>query len=50
MQSIKRDLAIGMCLCAAVFASALLWGSPFVSAAGAKAGQAQSPRPATQDP
>lgn len=46
MQSIKRDLAIGLCLCALVFTSALIWGSPFV-AASSGADQAQNPQPAT---
>lgn len=50
MQSIKRDLSIGLCLCALVFTSALIWGSPFVSAAGEKGGQAQNPQQAPQDP
>lgn len=49
MQSIKRDLSIGLCLCAFVFTCALIWGSPFVSAdAAAKVGQAQNPQ-APQD-
>ncbi|HEX4758147.1 MAG TPA: DUF5818 domain-containing protein [Terracidiphilus sp.] len=51
MQSIKRDLAIGLCLCAFVFTSALIWGSPFVGASsGAREDQAQNPQPAPQDP
>ena len=50
MQSIKRDLGIGLGLCAFVFTSALIWGSPFVAASsGAKDGQAQNPQPAPQD-
>ncbi len=32
MQSIKRDLAIGVSVSAVVFACALAWGSPFVGA------------------
>jgi hypothetical protein len=50
-QSIRRDLSIGLCICAFVFTCALMWGSPFVSAAaGAKGGQAQNPQQAPQTP
>ena len=31
MQTIKRDLILGVSMCALVFACALVWGSPFVS-------------------
>ncbi len=50
MQSIKRDLAIGLSVSAVVFACALAWGSPFVGAGpGSKPVQAQEqPQPLQQ--
>ena len=45
MQSIKRDLSIGLSASAFVFACALAWGSPFV-AAGSDAATAQEPQQA----
>jgi hypothetical protein len=42
MQSIKRDLSVGLSLTTLLFAGALAWGSPFVGAgSGSKAVQAQ---------
>lgn len=42
MQSIKRDLSVGLSLSTLLFAGALAWGSPFVGAgSGSKAVQAQ---------
>ena len=50
MNSIKRDLAIGLGLSTLVFVCALAWGSPFVGAAtGAGAAQAQT-QPPPQEP
>ena len=49
MQSIKRDLSIGLSASAFVFACALAWGSPFV-ADGAKASQAQEPQQTQPQP
>ena len=43
MQSIKRDLSIGLSVSALAFACAIAWGSPFVSS-GVKAAQAQEPQ------
>ena len=45
MQSIKRDLAIGVSASVLVFACALAWGSPFVAA-----GSAQEPTPQQTQP
>lgn len=42
MQSIKRDLSVGLTVTTLLFAGALAWGSPFVGAAsGSAAAQAQ---------
>ncbi len=42
MQSIKRDLSVGLSLSALLFVCALAWGSPFVTAeSGSKAALAQ---------
>lgn len=49
MQSIKRDLSIGLSASALVFACALAWGSPFV-AAGSKVSQAQEQQQAQPQP
>jgi len=49
MQSIKRDLSIGLSASALVFACALAWGSPFVGA-GSKASQAQEPQQTQPQP
>jgi hypothetical protein len=49
MQSIKRDLSIGLSASALVFACALAWGSPFV-ASGAQAPQAQEPQQTQPQP
>ena len=49
LQSIKRDLFVGLSISALLFVSALAWGSPFVSAsAGATAAQAQEQQPPQQ--
>ena len=32
MQSIKRDLSVGLSICALLFICALAWGSPFIAA------------------
>ena len=46
MQSIRRDLFVGLSISAVLFISALAWGSPFVSANSAPpAVQAQEPSP-----
>jgi hypothetical protein len=51
MQSIKRDLSIGLSVSAAVFACALAWGSPFVAAgSGSKAVQTQEQPQQAQPP
>jgi hypothetical protein len=45
MQSIKRDLGIGLSMSTLLFAGVLAWGSPFVGAgSGSRAGQAQEPQ------
>jgi hypothetical protein len=49
MQSIKRDLSIGLSASALVFAAALAWGSPFV-AVDATAAQAQEPQQTQPQP
>jgi hypothetical protein len=49
MQSIKRDLSIGLSASALVFAAALAWGSPFV-AAGSTSAQAQEPQQTQPQP
>jgi uncharacterized protein YdeI (BOF family) len=49
MQSIKRDLSIGLSASALIFACALAWGSPFV-AAGPKATQVQEPQQTQPQP
>lgn len=49
MQPIKRDLGIGLTMSALLFAGALAWGSPFVSAgSGSNAVQAQEPQTQSQ--
>lgn len=49
MQSIKRDVSIGLSLSALLFVCALAWGSPFVGAvSGAKAAQTQEQPQQTQ--
>ena len=51
MQSIRRDLSIGVSVSAAVFACALAWGSPFVGAGtGSKAVQPQEQPQQSQPP
>ena len=47
MQSIKRDLFVGLSISALLFVSALAWGSPFVSASAIVA-QAQEQQPPQQ--
>ena len=43
MQSLKRDLAIGLSASAVIFVCALAWGSPFVAtSSGAKSAQVQA--------
>jgi hypothetical protein len=49
MQSIKRDLSIGLSVSALAFACAIAWGSPFV-ASGVKAAQAQEPQQTQPQP
>jgi len=49
MQSIKRDLSIGLSVSALVFACAIAWGSPFV-ASSFKASQAQEPQQTQPQP
>ncbi|MGC1461737.1 MAG: DUF5818 domain-containing protein [Terracidiphilus sp.] len=42
MQSIKRDLSVGLSICALLFVCALAWGSPFVAASsGSNAAKTQ---------
>jgi hypothetical protein len=49
MQSIKRDISIGLSASALLFVCALAWGSPFIGAgSGAKAAQAQDQPQQTQ--
>ena len=49
MQSIKRDVSIGLSTSALLFVCALAWGSPFIGAgSGAKAAQAQDQPQQTQ--
>lgn len=55
MQSIKRDLSVGLSLSALLFAGALAWGSPFVGAGSdSKAVQVQEqqaqPQPGQAQP
>jgi len=47
MQSIKRDLSVGISVSALVLVCALAWGSPFVGA-GSKGAQAQDQPQQTQ--
>jgi hypothetical protein len=47
MQSIKRDVTVGLSLSAIVFAGALAWGSPFVGASSSSA-QTEAQRQQTQ--
>jgi hypothetical protein len=47
MQSIKRDLSVGLCVTTLLFVGALAWGSPFVSAS-ADSGAAAAQAPQTQ--
>ncbi len=49
MQSIKRDLSIGLSASALVFACALTWGSPFVGSS-TRASQAQEQQPQQAQP
>ena len=50
MQSIKRDLTVGVSISALLFVCALAWGSPFVAAgSGANTVQTQEPQQ-TQPP
>jgi len=44
MQSIKRDLTIGVSASALVFACALAWGSPFVAVGSAQAQEQAQPQ------
>jgi hypothetical protein len=49
MQSIKRDLSVGLSISALLFVCALAWGSPFVGAgSGSRAVQAQESPQQTQ--
>ncbi len=50
MQSIKRDLSIGLSLSAFVFGCALVWGSPFVKPAHAQEQQPQQAPPQQTQP
>jgi hemolysin activation/secretion protein len=50
MQSIKRDLAIGVSASVLVFACALAWGSPFVAAGSAQAQEQAQPQQTQPQP
>ena len=51
MQSIKRDLSVGLSISALLFVCALAWGSPFVAAnSGTKAVQTQEQPQQSQPP
>ncbi len=50
MQSIKRDVTVGLCLSAIVFAGALAWGSPFVGASSSSAQTEGQRQPTQPDP
>src|ERR1017187_2533450 len=50
LQSIKRDLFVGLSISALLFVSALAWGSPFISASAGVTAQAQEQQPQQTQP